>query len=254
MDEAFKSRIAIQLHYPKLDKDSTIKLWTNHLRRIDDRNKELDKRAKISVEDKQEAPVKIAFDQAKLLEFAEKHYEANAKLNLAWNGRQVRNAFQTAIALAEYGRLQKIKDRAKEDEKSEEAIKAKYYKTIDLKVDHFKRVAKTARTFEDYLKTVKHDKVAADLARARELRNDDFDPRMPQSQKLRHLQRSQTSMPGTPTSMIDVHTPTNNRRKSVHTPAFAQNQSNVEAEKNGYFEAALSSAAESGEEEEDSYS
>lgn len=188
--------------------------------------------------------MKIAFNRDELLEFAEKHFDANAKQNLAWNGRQVRNAFQTATALAEYGRLQKIKTRAEEDETTEEVIKAKYFKKIDLKVEHFKKVAKTARNFEDYMKTVKNNKNSADVARTKGLRNDDFDPNMPQSQKLRQLRRTQTSGPDSPSSIMGTSTPRLGRRSSLQTPVARKDRYNSEVENNEGPDSTISSTAE----------
>ncbi|KAJ0423901.1 P-loop containing nucleoside triphosphate hydrolase protein [Aspergillus carlsbadensis] len=88
-DEAFKSRIHIALYYPPLSRDFTLQVWSSCLAQIERQNPQ------------REAPVK--FDRGKLLEFAEEQYNSDTP----WNGRQIRNAFQTAIALADYERAEK---------------------------------------------------------------------------------------------------------------------------------------------------
>lgn len=92
-DEAFKSRIHLSLHYPPLDRQSTIKVWEMNL-------KEAAKRG-------------LDVDERQIKKFAKKHAKRHCRLtddsenqpnsvagSCAWNGRQIRNAFQTAIALA----------------------------------------------------------------------------------------------------------------------------------------------------------
>lgn len=211
LDEAFKSRIGIQLHYPKFDRKSTLKLWRNHLRRLEERNQDIDQQKKESAEPAKAPRVKVTFDQDDLVDFALEHYVTNSELNLAWNGRQIRNAFQTATALAEYDRVQKIKKRvdASKGKKTEEEVRAKHYKSIELKREHFQKVARTAKTFEDYMKSVKKNRTGAEEAHYKGYRNDDFDEDVPQTQKFRGLKKSKT-FDDTPSQ-----TPTTKRRKST---------------------------------------
>ena len=79
-DEAFKSRIHVSLYYPNLDQETTRKVWEMNLARIP--------RYKPN----------MGFSKARIMEFADEYWEQNGR----WNGRQIRNAFQTAIALSEY--------------------------------------------------------------------------------------------------------------------------------------------------------
>jgi SpoVK/Ycf46/Vps4 family AAA+-type ATPase len=162
LDEAFKSRLRIPLHYPKIDRASTKQLWENHLNNIDRENIKRD--------------VKITFNRPKLIDFALKHFDRNIKKDYTWNGRQVRNAFSTAIALAEYERLQNIRNQAVEDDVPEEQVMEKWYKTIKLTEEHFKKVSKTMKTFEKYLRSVRNDMTSADLMEQAQLRLDDWDP------------------------------------------------------------------------------
>ena len=85
LDEAFKSRIHISLRYPSIDLEATKAMWRNIMNRLENENKS--------------ATNKILFDKEGLLEFAQRHYEKCQKEGVTWNGRQIRNAFQTAIAL-----------------------------------------------------------------------------------------------------------------------------------------------------------
>jgi hypothetical protein len=71
-DEAIMSRIHVSLYYPPLDRDTTMKLWSNGLKRID------------------------AFDDD-IVEFLKHQYNQGQR----WNGRQIRNGIATAVALAQ---------------------------------------------------------------------------------------------------------------------------------------------------------
>ncbi|KAJ1333057.1 NTP/NDP exchange transporter [Microdochium nivale] len=86
-DDAFRSRIHLSLYYPKLDRRQTIKIWKMNLRRISESNA---KRV-------QDGEPEIRIHTDKILRFVRDHWE-----QLSWNGRQIRNAFQTAIALSEF--------------------------------------------------------------------------------------------------------------------------------------------------------
>ncbi|KAL9607759.1 MAG: hypothetical protein Q9167_007355 [Letrouitia subvulpina] len=86
-DEAVKSRIHCTLYYPPLDKDNTKHVWKMNLNRLAQNN--------------QEGASYIEFDKHELVEFAKWHWKAGHR----WNGRQIRNAFQTAIALAEWDNM-----------------------------------------------------------------------------------------------------------------------------------------------------
>ncbi|KAK3364547.1 P-loop containing nucleoside triphosphate hydrolase protein, partial [Lasiosphaeria hispida] len=90
MDEAFKSRIHISLRYPSIDLASTEQLWANIIRRLETENEWVE--------------IKIKFDRNRLLAFAEKHYKRREQTGTTWNGRQIRNAFQTALAQGHAGR------------------------------------------------------------------------------------------------------------------------------------------------------
>jgi hypothetical protein len=128
-DDAFKSRIHVSLCYPPLTKQQTIRIWEKNLSRL---KKIEDARAQIT-----ETPRLLILDN-EILAYAEEHYKEhkNTKLGL-WNGRQIRNAFQTAAALA-------------------------YHSAGDhgpiLTPNLFKEVAKTTDEFDKYINAVHGEK------------------------------------------------------------------------------------------------
>ncbi|KAK8073062.1 AAA family ATPase [Apiospora saccharicola] len=177
IDEAFKSRIHIALHYKRINSDGNTQIWNNMFDRVEQTNQESDKK------------LPIVFDREKLLAWAKKHFERhdsssdngggpNMSKFSTWNGRQVRNAFQTAIALASYDRLEKLGE-AKLT--SEQAMKKSRWRKVHLLPSHFDRVEEVVGDFQQYLDVVrKPDHVRA---QTRGLRNDDWDgqPRQPPS-------------------------------------------------------------------------
>ena len=88
----------------------------------------------------------MIIDDKKILNFAKKHFR-NAKRNdkATWNGRQIRNAFQTAIALAEW------------EVKGERPANG-VFEQARLSVEHFKKVADASADFDEYLLAVNHGK------------------------------------------------------------------------------------------------
>ncbi|KAK0645610.1 hypothetical protein B0T16DRAFT_328979 [Cercophora newfieldiana] len=87
-DEAFGSRIHISLHYPQLTLKATREIFELNLRLIKQRFADGEKKRTLEVE------------EAQILHSAEKYWNTHTKLR--WNGRQIRNACQTALALAEF--------------------------------------------------------------------------------------------------------------------------------------------------------
>ncbi|KAI0000100.1 hypothetical protein F4779DRAFT_622600 [Xylariaceae sp. FL0662B] len=161
LDEAFKSRIHIALRYPKIEQRQTTQIWQNildHLER-DNENRE----------------IKIEFDREELLYYAETQFEKYKATESTWNGRQIRNAFQTAIALGQYERSIRL---LKKGLTSEEAISTGKRKWMRLKLttESFDIIADTAQEFENYLCSVQGD-TDPNLAFEDQWRNDNFDAR-----------------------------------------------------------------------------
>ena len=120
-DDAFKSRIHMSLYYPPLGLEPTTKVWQMN---IDRTRQNMDH---------------IKIEERKILEFAKNHFiRARDRGRSTWNGRQIRNAFQTAIALAEWD----AKNEAQESGK---------VKPPRLSKAHFKTVAKVSSDFDEYL-------------------------------------------------------------------------------------------------------
>lgn len=107
--------------------------------------------------DNAEKVIKVRFNKSELLEWAEGHFEdvkdkkSGGLSTATWNGRQIRNAFQTAIAIASFERVKYLRDK---NVSEEEALtkKSKKYRTIQLKSQHFDTVSKVVGEFEDYRK------------------------------------------------------------------------------------------------------
>ncbi|PWW77821.1 hypothetical protein C7212DRAFT_342460 [Tuber magnatum] len=144
-DEAFKSRIHISLYYPPLDRKAYLAVWDMNLTRT------------------QEGKKNIQVDRAEIRGYAKRHYK-----ELRWNGRQIRNAFQTAIALAEFdARKAAIKAGV---EGAEDMI----HPPAKLTRQKFVKVAKASKDFDEYLKEVYSGLNDADLAELEEVRKDNY--------------------------------------------------------------------------------
>lgn len=82
-------------------------------------------------------------DEDEIKEFARSHFLECFSQNAAWNGRQIRNAFQTATALAEYDAWESNKNRsANRDQTGFPKLERK----------HFETVAQTSLDFDNYMK------------------------------------------------------------------------------------------------------
>ncbi|KAL5339791.1 P-loop containing nucleoside triphosphate hydrolase protein [Aspergillus crustosus] len=121
IDEAFISRVHVIIGFKKLDPAMRKKIWKSFL-------------DKLSTERKHQIRVTPAGKQYILGEEMGK---------MDWNGREIRNAFQTAIALAEYD--QRESDDYQEGEE------------IMVEASHFQRVMAMSRSFKDYLDTIRKD-------------------------------------------------------------------------------------------------
>lgn len=119
-DEAFRSRIHTALYYDILGRDETEAIWRTNLARLL-RHKERN-RQKIIVADNGE----------EIIKYAKVHYDALRHQQRApWNGRQIRNSFQTAVALAEY--------QARESGSDVPFLRWEHFRDVVLAADHFER-------------------------------------------------------------------------------------------------------------------
>ncbi|KAI1765476.1 hypothetical protein GGR53DRAFT_529535 [Hypoxylon sp. FL1150] len=158
IDEAFKSRVHVSLRYPKVKLKATLDIWKGCLDRIERDNHLRD--------------IKVEFDRQELLEFAEEHYQEHHKKHTSWNGRQIRNAFQTAIALGQYERTAKMKKKGLTPDEALASNKKKW-RVVELTRKNLDTIAETAYDFDKYMKSVHKDTDAA-LAKVEQLRDDDF--------------------------------------------------------------------------------
>lgn len=120
----------------------------------------------------EKADMKILFDETALMKFAKRHYRSHRRNGTTWNGRQIRNAFQTAIGIGQYKRLKTIDEAAaqgKEPEKSSRHIK--------LTVTSFETVAETTSDFERYIRRTRGDD--RERAAAHEFRRDEHSSEPP---------------------------------------------------------------------------
>lgn len=134
-DDAFKSRIHLPLYYEPLGSRQTMEIWKVNMKRLKARRGN-----------------EIGFDEEDLLEYAAELFEDD----LRWNGRQIRNAFQSAAALAEH-----------EFTRGTNAV------PITLKRHHFDQVVRAVEDFEKFL-TKTHGMTESGRAKLHQLRRDDW--------------------------------------------------------------------------------
>jgi hypothetical protein len=134
-DEAFKSRIHMSLYYPSLNRMQTVRIWERHI--------------------KEAAKADIRVNSETLVDLADTVYETqnNSLSGTVWNGRQIRNAFQSAVALA--------------------AFHANGG-PIHLECKYFENVFQVSDQFSSYIWTTKNYQNDADRNRLGMVRRDDF--------------------------------------------------------------------------------
>jgi hypothetical protein len=128
------SRHPFPLHYKKLNDDYRAKIWEKNFNR-------LSREDSISI-----APGAIIYVTT----------DPDVRA-VEWNGREIRNAFQTAVALAQY--------QARKEGKVQ----------VVLQADHLKKVVKMSKLFKDYINSTHKNQDEAKRAFIEERRNDAFD-------------------------------------------------------------------------------
>lgn len=124
-DEAITSRLHVGLYYPELSVEKTVRVFHVNIDMINERFK--DQKRKILIDD--------------IVEFASNHFDTYP--DARWNGRQIRNACQTALALAEF-----------EAQGNNSEIVLKPNALVHLKVSHFQTVQKVYLEFARYMNKV----------------------------------------------------------------------------------------------------
>ncbi|KAK8859190.1 AAA family ATPase [Apiospora arundinis] len=96
IDPAFRSRINLSLLYQPFNLKSTTRLYKIFIKRTNE-------------EQKKRGPAHFRINRDEILDFAKENYlDMKAERLSVWNGRQIRNAFQAAISLAEHEYQKKL--------------------------------------------------------------------------------------------------------------------------------------------------
>lgn len=232
-DEAFKSRIHISLYYPPLDWNQTLAIWEMNMGKLRDkkrRRKEL-----------------IKIDEERLYKFARQHYKENRPKNAHWNGRQIRNAFQTATALAEF-EAHEAQSQEKKALPGAEILQVH----PELKVDHFEVVAHASSEFDKYLFEVRG---VTDARRAfmDQERADQYQPvQGPYPRKAQQPPQAFQGMPLTQQGMPTMPLPQGQRSARTQQQYFRQQPSYINSRQQ-HMRLSLEEDVLSEEEEDGSY-
>ncbi|KAK3350266.1 hypothetical protein B0T25DRAFT_550200 [Lasiosphaeria hispida] len=142
-DEAFMSRIHVSIGYQPLDQDARDQIWDNLFRKLRDDHI------------KNGAP-KIGYEYD-----AKEYVKRNPDVrDLNWNGREIRNAFQTAVALATF-------DSNEARQKGKQSIP-------EVKEKHLKQIVKMYAEFKKYMVATHNDISDVDRAFTHGNRDDKF--------------------------------------------------------------------------------
>ncbi|KAL9621376.1 MAG: hypothetical protein Q9160_004136 [Pyrenula sp. 1 TL-2023] len=120
IDDAFESRLHAIIHYKRLDDSKRAKIWDAFFHKL-----KKDKKGKV-----------LIGQQARKFVL-----ENEAIKKLEWNGREIRNAFQTAVSLAEF--------EAAEDPNFDVT------EPVVVESAHFEKVCKMSKNFKDYMFSLK---------------------------------------------------------------------------------------------------
>ncbi|TDZ54529.1 ATPase family AAA domain-containing protein 3B [Colletotrichum trifolii] len=133
-DDAFISRIHVQLYYPDFTDDERQRIWKTFIDKL----------------------ARERGDTMRLTIDAKEYIESMRKQGIKWNGREIRNAFQTAVALAEY-----------DAEKDSEG-------RVKVTDNHLRAVVELSKDFKGYLDDL-HTRDEGKRARQRMERLDSYE-------------------------------------------------------------------------------
>ncbi|KAK2745130.1 hypothetical protein FQN57_004037 [Myotisia sp. PD_48] len=146
-DEAFLSRIHISIGYSPLDDEARQKIWDNLFDKL---------------KDEAEAgglEISVQYDAKELVR------RSSALRELKWNGREIWNGFQTAVALAVYdARIAREKDE-------------NYTKPPQVTDKHMRQIVDMSSAFKEYIKNTHDGKNASAMAYSFGLRDDGSEAR-----------------------------------------------------------------------------
>jgi SpoVK/Ycf46/Vps4 family AAA+-type ATPase len=125
-DEAFMSRIHVSIAYDPLTDSARKEIWSGLYRKLEEDHKRGGELIMVSP-------------------YAQRYIETDDLVKaLKWNGREIRNAFQTAVALAMFD--------AKKEAKEAGTPATGGQKIIEMGRGHFEQVVTMSSAFKDYLK------------------------------------------------------------------------------------------------------
>ncbi|KAF2229533.1 P-loop containing nucleoside triphosphate hydrolase protein [Viridothelium virens] len=146
IDDAFLSRVNIVIGYDPLSDEKRARIWNGFFNKL---QKDMERWKQDGIK-----PIIQVSKYAKQYILYDEEIKA-----LQWNGREIRNAFQTAISLARY-RASKEKEDGNDD-------------VVDVEVDHFRSVMRMSRSFRGYMDSISKLPEAERARRAYD-RNDDY--------------------------------------------------------------------------------
>ena len=147
IDDAFLSRVTVVLQYDHLTDDTRKKIWNGFFKKLQQDSDRRGSKGNDDPDDKR----KIEVDR-----YAQKYVMNDPEVkDLKWNGREIRNALQTAISLASY-----------------KAVKGgQAADMIEIEEEHFKSVVDMSKKFKTYMSSIT-GKEEGERARARQERAD----------------------------------------------------------------------------------
>lgn len=135
LDEAVKSRVHLNLRYEDLTEEQTVAIFKQNIERLGEMESTWAK--------KDPSYQKLFIKKNEIIRFAREHYNRHTNLDSRgvgrWNGRQIRNAFQIASSLAQYG-----------DEEDEEMQEDGQREQKQLGEKWFKLVEETTTAYDQY--------------------------------------------------------------------------------------------------------
>lgn len=140
-DEAVISRVHVILHFPDLTDDDRARIWDTSFRKLSKERPDIDVDHSI-------------YDQA---------YRDETIRKLCWNGREIRNAFNTMIALAQFDAGQQSNSRTSGGK-------------IRIRREHLQQVAQISNEYKGYMRSLRGVGEASH-AKLEGLRDDTFTPR-----------------------------------------------------------------------------
>ncbi|CAO2649214.1 Nn.00g065990.m01.CDS01 [Neocucurbitaria sp. VM-36] len=150
IDPAFKSRIHVSLEYEPLDRRRSKKIYKLHLRRI--------KEALGMRRNAHGSNFKVNSEE--ILVWSDQHFKNASKRHRQWNGRQIHNAFQTAVALAEW----EARTKNPKNPHSSSSAHDNTLPELVLGKKHFKQVAQVSEGFDQYMTDLMGGRNEAEVA------------------------------------------------------------------------------------------